>query len=64
MESLMKKESLSILFLYRTVPGRMLLKLLIRPGISNAAAAFMSSPASGVLIGPFARKIISIWNAL
>ncbi len=60
MESLMKKkvqkESLSILFLYRTVPGRMLLKLLIRPGISNAAAAFMSSPASGILIGPFVRK--------
>ena len=52
----MKKESLSILFLYRTVPGRMLLKLLIKPGISNAAAAFMSSPASRVLINPFVRK--------
>ena len=52
----MSKESLSILFLYKTVPGRALLKLLVRPGISNAAAAFMSSSASKFLISPFIRK--------
>ncbi len=52
----MKKESLSILFLYRTVPGRMLLKLLVRPGVSEASALLMSSKLSARFVPWFVRK--------
>ena len=49
-------ESPALVFLYRTVPGRMLLKLLISRGISRTAGRFLSSPVSRPLIGPFIRK--------
>jgi phosphatidylserine decarboxylase len=43
-------------FLYRTVPGRLLLKLLTRPGLSKACGAFLDSPLSKPLIKPFVRR--------
>ena len=49
-------ESPALTFLYRTVPGRMLLKLMIGRGLSQAAGRFLSSPLSRPLIGPFIRK--------
>lgn len=42
--------------LYGTPPGRMLLKLLTRPGISKLAGRFLSTKASCVLIKPFIRR--------
>ncbi len=50
------KESAALVFLYRTVPGRMLLKLLIGRGLSRAAGRVLSSPVSRPLIAPFIRK--------
>ena len=50
------KDDLTLRFLYRTVPGRFLLKGLVRPGLSRAAGRFLSSRASRLLIGPFVRK--------
>ena len=50
------KESAALVFLYRTVPGRMLLKLLIGRGLSQAAGRVLSSPVSRPLISPFIRK--------
>ena len=50
------KESAALVFLYRTVPGRMLLKLLICRGLSQAAGRVLSSPVSRPLISPFIRK--------
>ena len=50
------KESASLRFLYHTVPGRQLLKLLVQPDVSRAAAHFMDSPASRPLIGYYVRK--------
>ena len=52
----MSKESLSILFLYRTVPGRMLLKLLVQPEVSKVAAHLMSSPVSRAFVPAFIKK--------
>ena len=49
-------ESAALVFLYRTVPGRMLLKLLIGRGLSQAAGRVLSSPVSRPLIAPFIRK--------
>ena len=51
-----KKESAPLLFLYRTVPGRILLKLLIGRGLSQAVGSILSSPVSRPLIGPFIRR--------
>lgn len=42
-------------FLYHTIPGRMLLKLLTQPCISQACGHFLDSGASRVLIAPFIR---------
>lgn len=50
------KESLSLRFLYHTVPGRELLRLLVRPSVSDAAAGYLSSPLSCWLIGVYKRK--------
>ena len=50
------KESAALVFLYRTVPGRMLLKLLIGRGLSQAAGRVLSSSVSRPLIAPFIRK--------
>jgi phosphatidylserine decarboxylase len=48
--------SLFLRFLYRTIPGRAILKLATRPGLSKACGAFLSSPLSKFLIKPFLRK--------
>lgn len=50
------KESGIILFLYRTIPGRLVLKILVNPYLSMAAAAFFSSGISAFLIPGFVRK--------
>lgn len=50
------KESASVRFLYGTVPGRFMLKLLTRPFISNLSGAFMSSGASKFIIPSFIRN--------
>ncbi len=49
-------ESLSLRFLYRTIPGRELLKLLVKPSVSDAAAKYLSSPLSHWLIGYYRCK--------
>ena len=43
-------------FLYRTVPGRVFLRLLTSPSLSRAAGRFLDSRASRFLIKPFVRK--------
>ena len=50
------RESAALRFLYHTAPGRGVLKLLTRPGLSRAAGRFLDAPVSRLLIGPFARK--------
>lgn len=45
-----------IRFLYSTLPGRILLKPLIRPGFSRFMGHVLSSRISRVLVGPFIRK--------
>lgn len=43
-------------FLYGTFPGRLILKLLVCPFVSKIAGAFLSSPLSTGMIGPFVKK--------
>ncbi len=43
-------------FLYRTVPGRALLRLLTAPALSRSCGAFLDSPLSAFLIKGFARR--------
>jgi len=43
-------------FLYNTVPGRMMLKLLVRTVFSKIAGSLMSSPASRFFIGGFIKR--------
>lgn len=43
-------------FLYGTVPGRILLKILVQPGVSKAAGRFLSSRLSAGLIPYYMRK--------
>ena len=50
------KESLSVRFLYGTVPGRIFLKILIDPRISKVFAKYMSSKYSKVIIPWFVKK--------
>ena len=45
--------------MYAGAWGRRLIRLLVRPGISRAAGAFLDTRLSGCLIGPFIR-----WNHL
>ena len=52
----MEKDSLSTRFLYHTLPGRLILKLITRPWLSKAAGAFLSSPLSKPLIPGFVKK--------
>lgn len=52
----MKKESLAIRFLYQTVAGRSILKILVQPWISRIAGSFLSSGFSGWLVPLFVRK--------
>lgn len=51
-----RKESLPVRFLYGTVPGRLLLKWLVRPAFSRHMAALLSSGLSRPLIGYYIRK--------
>ena len=48
--------SVALRFLYRTAPGRGVLKLLTRPGLSRAAGRFLDRPVSRLLITPFVKK--------
>lgn len=50
------RDSLSLTFLYQTVPGRLLLKLLVHPAVSRAAGAFLSSRASAPLVPYYIRR--------
>lgn len=50
------KDSLLLRFLYRTVPGRVLLAFLVRPWISRMAGAFLSSPMSRCAIPRFIKN--------
>lgn len=46
----------SLEFLYHTIPGRVLLKCLTHPCVSQACGYFLDSSLSGFLITPFAKK--------
>lgn len=50
------RESLALRFLYRTVPGRMILKALVQPKVSKAAGHFLSSGASKWIVPYYIRK--------
>lgn len=50
------KDSLVIKLLYETIPGRMLLKLLVHPGLSKVAAQFFSGGCSRWLVPVFIRS--------
>ncbi len=50
------KESLSLRFLYHTVPGRCVLRVLISPGISKVAGSFLNSRFSKNFIPGFMKK--------
>lgn len=50
------KESLALRFLYHTVPGRGILRLLIHPRLSNLAGHFLDTSLSRPLVGPFMRQ--------
>ena len=49
-------ESLSLRFLYHTVPGRCVLKGLVQPGVSKAAGRFLDSALSARLVPGFIRR--------
>ena len=51
-----KKESLALRFLYKTILGRLVLKLLCLPCVSRLCGSFLDSKASKLLIMPFVRK--------
>jgi len=50
------RNSFIVYFLYKTIPGRLLLKLLVQPKVSNAAGHFLSSGASRWLIPYYIKK--------
>lgn len=50
------KESLIIKFLYKTIVGRAILKLLVNPSISRASARFLSSSFSRCLVPIFIQR--------
>ena len=51
------KDGAALRFLYRTVPGRALLRLLGARWLSRLCGRFLDSPLSRPLIGPFVRRI-------
>ena len=57
-ENLMKIESdtLSLRFLYHTLPGRIILKLLVRPGISKLVGKYMDTGLSKIHIRRFIKN--------
>ena len=46
----------SQLFLYHTIPGRVLLKFLTQPILSKIIGCFLDTPCSGILIKPFVKQ--------
>lgn len=50
------KDTLILRFLYRTVPGRMILKLLVHPRVSVAAGHFLSLGLSKLFVPWYVRK--------
>lgn len=50
------KEAMMLRFLYRTIPGRVILKLLVQPKVSEAAGYYLSSGASKWLVPYYIRK--------
>ena len=50
------KESLSVRLLYETIPGRMVLKLLVNPKVSKAAGVLLDSGISKSLIKGFKKS--------
>ena len=51
-----KQESKLLKFLYNTVPGRMVLRILISPAISKIGGAYMNCVISKLHIKSFIRK--------
>lgn len=51
-----KNESMALRFLYKTVPGRVLLKPLCSRAVSDLCGRFLDSKASKSLIGRFVRR--------
>lgn len=51
-----EKDSAGVNFLYHTLPGRCVLRLLICPGVSKALGAFLDTGISRHLVGPFIRS--------
>ena len=51
-----RKDNLGVRFLYNTLPGRLLLKILIKPGISKFFGFLMDCPWSKIFIRGFAKK--------
>ena len=51
-----KKESKALKFLYRTIPGRMILKIITLPVLSRWIGNYMDAPISGLHISAFIRK--------
>ncbi len=52
----MKKETLPIRFLYQTVAGRSILKILVQPWVSRKAGIFLNSKFSRWLVPLFVKK--------
>ena len=52
----MEQPSAALRFLYRTVPGRFLLKGLTAPWLSKAAGALLSTRLSAGFVGPFVKQ--------
>ena len=50
------KESFAVSFLYNCLPGRVLLKLLVRPSISKIVGHILDSSASRILIRGFIKR--------
>lgn len=51
-----RKDSLSISFLYKTLPGRILLRLLIKPAVSKPVGRFMNSGFTRIFIPRFIKN--------
>lgn len=52
----MKKETRTVRFLYRTVVGRCILKILVQPWVSKMAGAYLSSSCSRWLVKVYVKK--------
>lgn len=55
-KSFSTKDSLALRFLYRTLPGRLVLKLLAQPRVSQMAGRFLSSSASRWIVPYYVRR--------